>query len=441
MNKIIFICFLFVTQTYSQVYLSNNWVLFNRDNSQLTSNRIAKINSLNDEYWFITYSEYVDSLTQYPGALHQFRNNNWKIFNSTNSPLDLNIVNDIAFSIDGKILIATSRGLYIKDGESWDSVNTGNAPLPDNFIYRVTVDKLNRYWLGIPNYGVSVFDNGNWTIYNYQNSFPGIEDFNFIKVDSSNNIWIGTDYYGLYSFDGINWKNTIKGLLNGGSFKPVVDLAVDTSGVVWAALYTSVAKFLGDTNWVYFDSSSIGLEIGRFSYDGLLIDKNNVKWFGNFNGLLRYDDINWSILNSSNSPIPANGFGSGFIDERNNKIYGLSEFPFNHYGLIFYNEDSVVITNINDNYSFEVNNYSLYQNYPNPFNPNTIISYQLPITSKVTIKLFDLLGREIQTLVNEEKSAGYHTLNFDGKNLPSGVYFYSLSVNDFRKTKKMVLMR
>lgn len=103
--------------------------------------------------------------------------------------MELNIANDIAFTIDGKILIATSKGLYIiKDGKSWYSVNTGIAPTPANFIFRVTVDKLNRYWLGIPNDGVSVFDNGSWTTYNYQNFFHGIEDFNFIKVDSSNNI-------------------------------------------------------------------------------------------------------------------------------------------------------------------------------------------------------------------------------------------------------------
>lgn len=85
--------------------------------------------------------------------------------------------------------------------------------------------------------------------------------------------------------------------------------------------------------------------------------------------------------------------------------------------------------------------YSLSQNYPNPFNPTTTISYQLPENSFVTIKVYDLLGKEIETLVNENKSAGYYKVNFDASKLPSGVYFYNLTTGSNSISKKMLLMK
>lgn len=85
--------------------------------------------------------------------------------------------------------------------------------------------------------------------------------------------------------------------------------------------------------------------------------------------------------------------------------------------------------------TFEVNNY------PNPFNPSTTINYQLPENGFVTLKVFDILGKEIETLVNENKSAGYYKVNFDGSNLASGVYIYTIRVNEIMQSKKMLLAK
>ncbi|MBL1153401.1 MAG: T9SS type A sorting domain-containing protein [Ignavibacteriota bacterium] len=86
-------------------------------------------------------------------------------------------------------------------------------------------------------------------------------------------------------------------------------------------------------------------------------------------------------------------------------------------------------------------NYTLKQNYPNPFNPSTLIGYQLPVTSKVTLKVYDILGNEIATLVNEEKPAGNYNVIFDASKLSSGVYFYTLKTGEFSKTNKMILAK
>ncbi len=91
--------------------------------------------------------------------------------------------------------------------------------------------------------------------------------------------------------------------------------------------------------------------------------------------------------------------------------------------------------------SFIPNEYALEQNYPNPFNPTTIINYQLPIGKYVTLKIYDVLGREVATLVDEFKEEGYYEVSFDASKLTSGVYFYRLQSGIFNSVRKMLLLR
>jgi len=88
-----------------------------------------------------------------------------------------------------------------------------------------------------------------------------------------------------------------------------------------------------------------------------------------------------------------------------------------------------------------ISDFYLQQNYPNPFNPNTIIKYQIPELSFVTLQVYDVLGNEIETLVNEETPTGSYEIEFDATSLPSGVYFYRLQAGSFVETKKTVLMK
>jgi len=85
--------------------------------------------------------------------------------------------------------------------------------------------------------------------------------------------------------------------------------------------------------------------------------------------------------------------------------------------------------------------YSLEQNYPNPFNPSTSIQFRIPENSFVTLKIYNVLGKEITTLVNEKLNTGKYEIEWNASEYPSGVYFYQLKTNDFAETKKMILVK
>ncbi len=100
-----------------------------------------------------------------------------------------------------------------------------------------------------------------------------------------------------------------------------------------------------------------------------------------------------------------------------------------------------IFTDVNDFDSWIPSEFALFQNYPNPFNPRTKIKYSIPQSSQVIVKVFDVLGNEIQTLVNEYKIAGTYKMTLQAKNLSSGIYFYQLNAGSFVETKKMILLK
>ncbi|MBE0571884.1 MAG: T9SS type A sorting domain-containing protein [Ignavibacteriaceae bacterium] len=106
---------------------------------------------------------------------------------------------------------------------------------------------------------------------------------------------------------------------------------------------------------------------------------------------------------------------------------------------------SEIVTSVDDEPT-QPTAFILEQNYPNPFNPSTVIRYQLPVSGDVTLKVYDILGNEVATLVNEYKTAGKYEVEFSiysdkGQNLSSGIYFYKLQTGEYTAVNKMVLLR
>ncbi len=143
---------------------------------------------------------------------------------------------------------------------------------------------------------------------------------------------------------------------------------------------------------------------------------------------------NWSIqLTTFPQGVTGNGLNGGFfIDKKTGWAVGNN-------GLILkYNST----TDINEkNLNIIPNNFTLDQNFPNPFNPTTTINYAVPKASKVTIKVYDVLGNEVASLVNEEKNAGSYSINFSAAKLSSGTYFYRMTAGSFAETKKLILLK
>ena len=113
----------------------------------------------------------------------------------------------------------------------------------------------------------------------------------------------------------------------------------------------------------------------------------------------------------------------------------------NGYGVWRRPLSEIVVSANEENLSNVPNSFLLKQNYPNPFNPSTKISWQAPVRSWQILKVYDVLGNEIAILVDEEKEAGYHSIDFNASELPSGVYFYQLRTGSFVETKKMLLLK
>ncbi len=141
---------------------------------------------------------------------------------------------------------------------------------------------------------------------------------------------------------------------------------------------------------------------------------------------------NWNTLGTGMPEVPVHDLA---IHSPTRKL-----FAFTH-GRSAYSFDLTSLTSVNGAQSPIVKSFALGQNYPNPFNPVTVISYQLTVNSYVTLKVYDALGREVETLMNERKAAGSYIIHWDANSYPSGVYFYRLQAGSFAETKKMLLLK
>jgi len=147
-------------------------------------------------------------------------------------------------------------------------------------------------------------------------------------------------------------------------------------------------------------------------------------------------------------PYPTNYFDSYFsIDYYIRKNHGLIYYSkkYWYYGTGF-NESyeftgAALIDGIEKVNETKLEDYFLSQNYPNPFNPSTTLSYTIPELGLVELNVYDVLGREVATLVNKEQSTGSYDVQFNANSLTSGIYFYQLKVGSFVESKKMILVR
>ena len=218
--------------------------------------------------------------------------------------------------------------------------------------------------------------------------------------------------------------NTATG--SGGGLDIIASVPELINCIIWGNSATTSSQINGIANVSYSDVEGGYSGTGNIDMDPLFRDDAN----GDFH--LQSTDCGYSF----NSPCIDAG-NPAYEDWPQNCDWGLGQVrsDMGAYG----GTNSIV--DVPEEDVFLPNDYCLYQNYPNPFNPSTTFRYSIPTQSKVMIKVYDILGNEIETLVNEEKPAGTYEVTWNADNLPSGVYFYQLRAGSFVEAKKMILMK
>ncbi|MFH1422421.1 MAG: T9SS type A sorting domain-containing protein, partial [Planctomycetota bacterium] len=176
--------------------------------------------------------------------------------------------------------------------------------------------------------------------------------------------------------------------------------------------------------------------LAKDSLSNTLLDNIGYKLLNNPSGLHNYSKeftVNASVLRTQNIYLLPNIGVSGTLN--NSNLY------FTLVNVCIAENEVGKNSPENINNKIQPTEYVLQQNYPNPFNPATNIKYNLPQDSFVELKIFDVLGREITTLVNEKQESGNYSIQFDASNLPSGIYIYRIVSGKFTQTKKMILLK
>lgn len=200
------------------------------------------------------------------------------------------------------------------------------------------------------------------------------------------------------------------------SFIPLTDIVYQRSSVTLTAAAGTWLEFELDTPFEYDSNKSLVVEIEQCGVTGT------------FSG--------FSLAHTTGLPITGNGRSYSTTVTCVAPYQGLTTGRVVNCGVNVTPMTGVITPVLNT-----PDKYSLSQNNPNPFNPTTKIDYQIPKSGFVTLRIFDLLGREVATLVNEEKASGSYTIEFNGSNLSSGTYFYRMESGTFIETKKMMLMK
>ena len=242
-----------------------------------------------------------------------------------------------------------------------------------------------------------------------------------------------------------------------GSAGSFTGLAVEDSGIVWIGTWTqftisgstlirldantgSYTMFQHDLGWPFPGEHVRPLAV---TSDGRLWMQYDSEYPSNDNGLCWYDGVNVGSFPSPPGGVPQWGGlpNSNIKDLEVREIPGGYELWMSCLGRGMAVLTVIDGTTIVENEKELPTSFELSQNYPNPFNPTTTISFSISSSAFTSLKVYDILGNEVETLVNEEKPAGTYELQFDASNLSSGVYLYRLSAGNFTEMKKMVLMK
>lgn len=283
----------------------------------------------------------------------------------------------------------------------------------------------------------------------YNGPENGRDRLNSMALDEYGSVYVtGGSEGGITQLDAVTIKYNTNGVQqwlmryngNGNTNDAAYGISLDTSGNVYVVCQANQGQF---TTIKY--SQDYPLPVELISFTSHLNSRSvNLNWStsseinnSGYDIERTFNSDNWSKIGFVNGNGNSNSPNDYTFTDKDltpgNYKYRLKQIDYN--GNFAYHDLE------NEIYIGNPDKFDLSQNYPNPFNPKTIIKYEIGITNDVFLKVYDVLGNEIATLVNEKKDAGYYTVEFDGSNFASGFYYYKLTAGNFSDTKKMILLK
>ena len=390
------------------------------------------------------------------------KGDNW---NPSNEGLSRSDVQSIATKLNGDLFAGTAEGGIYRStdqGQDWVSINSGIGVMN---VTAVVVDKANIVFAGTMG-AAGIYrsaENGD----QWYRSNTGLADSNVIAmaIDSTGTMFASTQS-GLFksSDGGSSWQ-----LANSGLTSEVFALGFGASGNQYAATgsgvycsrnsgesWSACSKGLPNDAVISISSSENKLFAGTDNSGIYCSTDSGANWSASNTGLLAKSIQSISVNSINNIFIgskdgiffsPDSGFtwaslnqGLTYSDVRS-IVFDRDGYAYaaTYGGGVFKTTEST--TSVNGPSITTPKSFSLMQNFPNPFNPSTVIKYQLTANVFVTLKIYDVLGREVKTLINEHQSAGTHNITFHASNLASGIYFYRLQAGVYNDTKKLLLLK
>jgi photosystem II stability/assembly factor-like uncharacterized protein len=338
---------------------------------------------------------------------------------------------------DSNIIASTSGGIYLSTnfGDNWALANRDinlAALIPDggniiagcNVLYQSTDDGAN--WSPIINW-----TNGMIKVFalSGSNLFAGTFGSGILLSTNNGSIWNPVN-------NGLPDSNIQSMAVSGTNIYAAVG---DNNGIYLStnngSSWSSANNGLSSLNVSTFAVSDSNIFAGTIGLGGVFLSTNNGK---KWTLVTPESEVNIQTVVVNDTYLFVGLASPEEMSKKSNKsVYGDSLFSSG----IWRRPLSEIITTVKQGTVHQYLEYSLQQNYPNPFNPSTTISYNLPKASHVLIKVYDILGREVTTLVNEEKNAGSYSFEFNAGMFASGIYFYRIQAGSFVETKKLILLK
>ncbi len=370
----------------------------------------------------------------------------WCLANDNNNDM-------LAGTVGGKIYRSSDNG------QNWLHINSG---MTVGMIWSIDVASNGTIYAGTE---VGVFKSTNGGI-NWNTTALSGKDARAVSIDQSGNIYAGTWGFGVYKStdQGASWQEKNNGIIfkavHAFTINPLGELFVGTFG---GGVYKSTDNGNNWVNtnmgyefvWALGSTSDNKIIAGTYGLGMFVTTNSGSSWLNTNSGLPSSHIYTISVDASDNIYISA--WAGGIYVSTNGGVtwntmglkgFGVSSILVNpsSHNLFAGTGDGKIYMNVNNPSSSKEENtiptaFSLEQNYPNPFNPETIIEFSLPAQRDVTLKIYNTLGEEVKTLINENLKPGRYAIPFNASGLASGVYIYRLNAGDFVSTKKSLLLK